>query len=69
METNQRVGQLTLVRPEGDKWLCICDCGSTKLVAERNLKEKRTKSCGCLRTAAHHRAMGAALRGGLHGVC
>ncbi len=29
-------------------WLCICDCGKTKTVSGRNLKNGHTKSCGCL---------------------
>jgi hypothetical protein len=29
----------------GKKWLCICDCGTEKLVFTGNLKN--TFSCGC----------------------
>jgi hypothetical protein len=29
-------------------WLCECDCGKKKIVASRNIKVGRTKSCGCL---------------------
>lgn len=30
-------------------WLCICDCGNTKLVQTGNLIQKKALSCGCLR--------------------
>lgn len=36
---------------KGDRrhWLCACDCGSTIVVRENNLKLGNTKSCGCLK--------------------
>lgn len=33
-------------------WLCICDCGSEKIVRQRDLIEGRTESCGCLSNAS-----------------
>lgn len=30
------------------KWLCRCDCGTTRYVLERNLLGGQSKSCGCL---------------------
>lgn len=30
------------------RYSCICDCGNTKVVLSRNLKNGNTKSCGCL---------------------
>ena len=30
------------------KVLCICDCGRKKTVTARYLREKKTRSCGCL---------------------
>ncbi|KKN58714.1 hypothetical protein LCGC14_0549500 [marine sediment metagenome] len=30
------------------RWLCICSCGKTKIVAGHHLKSGATKSCGCL---------------------
>lgn len=29
-------------------WLCICDCGSVRMVRQPNLIRGQTKSCGCL---------------------
>lgn len=31
------------------KWLCICDCGESKIVALKALNSNATRSCGCLR--------------------
>lgn len=33
------------------KWECICDCGKTKIIVGRSLKNGSSKSCGCLRDA------------------
>jgi hypothetical protein len=30
-------------------WLCLCDCGNTKLVQTGNLIQHRVQSCGCLK--------------------
>ncbi len=30
------------------KWLCVCECGNTKVTSEDNLKRGHCKSCGCL---------------------
>lgn len=30
------------------KWLCQCDCGNTTIVIGRDLRQGKTKSCGCL---------------------
>ena len=30
------------------RWLCKCDCGTEKIVFGINLRQGRTKSCGCL---------------------
>lgn len=30
-------------------WLCRCDCGNMLSVLYQNLKNKRTKSCGCMK--------------------
>ncbi len=53
--TEKRFGKLTAKRMAGRfglsqkiKWECLCDCGSSTLVAGDNLRNKITESCGCL---------------------
>lgn len=58
--TGRRFGRLLVLRrvarPRHVKfgvfWLCVCDCGSEKLVSASNLRLPRrgTKSCGCLKS-------------------
>jgi len=31
----------------GNKWKCICDCGTIRMVNKDNLKAGKTKSCSC----------------------
>lgn len=31
-------------------WNCLCDCGNEKVIGEHNLRNGRTKSCGCLKS-------------------
>lgn len=51
--TGQRFGKWTVLRSgENDKWggrrwLCECDCGTVKEVADKSLKIGRSSSCGC----------------------
>jgi hypothetical protein len=53
--TGQRFGQLTAVRPTGERkyqstvWECKCDCGKTTFVTVANLRIGGTESCGCTR--------------------
>ena len=52
--TGQRFGKLTaLHRGEriggGAAWVCRCDCGQKVVVRSDNLRNGRTKSCGCQR--------------------
>lgn len=50
--SGQRFGKLLVVaRAEGTRkrdaaWLCVCDCGKTKIVVGYSLLGGRTKSCG-----------------------
>lgn len=52
--TGKEFGRWTVVKRAGKKhgqraWLCRCDCGTERIHAAGNLKQKRgTKSCGCL---------------------
>jgi len=55
--TGKRYGMLTAISPTGEVdsygnayWNCKCDCGNTIVVSLRNLRNKQTKSCGCLKT-------------------
>lgn len=51
---NEKVGRLLVIaeaphKPgKGRSWLCRCDCGSERVVANGNLKITGTRSCGCL---------------------
>lgn len=52
--TGQRFGFLT-VTEEGERlnnrrsWLCVCDCGATKLIVDTSLLRGVSRSCGHLR--------------------
>lgn len=55
-ETGKRYGRLTVIE-RADKtnaqrmayWVCLCDCGNTKIARGVDLRCGGTKSCGCLR--------------------
>jgi hypothetical protein len=55
-KTGRRYGRLTVIGQAPRKlgrttamWLCLCDCGTQKVLESGRLNEKRgTKSCGCL---------------------
>lgn len=34
---------------EGLRWLCLCDCGTAKVVSGKHLRRGAIRSCGCLR--------------------
>lgn len=61
--TGVRNGRLVVVKFAGRHkkdgratWLCDCDCGQQKIVAQNNLSRSTgTKSCGCLRSEASKR--------------
>jgi|SRR5208282_367021 len=48
----KRFGLLKVIREKGKRgdhraWLCLCDCGKTRIVTTGNLRRGRTRSCGC----------------------
>ena len=53
-----KIGRLTIidrvenkVQPSGQvkkQYLCVCDCGNTKVIQAQNLRKGLSKSCGCL---------------------
>lgn len=51
----EKFGRLSVVEKshlrDGGKvmWVCVCDCGSTKVVRGTHLTLGKTTSCGCLR--------------------
>jgi hypothetical protein len=51
--TGKRFARLAVIAraPSGNnwqvRWLCVCDCGSQKVVASTHLRRGLTKSCGC----------------------
>lgn len=51
--TGERFGRLTALEHAGKNnhgrsvWLCKCDCGTEKTIAQRSLICGDTKSCGC----------------------
>ncbi len=49
----QRFGRLTVTAFAGKikgkaRWVCQCDCGSTRVVYGYNLENGNSKSCGCV---------------------
>lgn len=50
----KRFGQLIIIKQSNNNksnkimWLCRCDCGNEKTICGGDLKNGRTKSCGCL---------------------
>lgn len=53
--SGQKFGRLTAIRYLGNKkWLCQCDCGHVVEVQGGQLRNKHTKSCGCLRKDVAH---------------
>ncbi len=51
--TGRRFGRLTALRraetPGAVRWVCLCDCGRESIVLASQLKNGRTRSCGCLK--------------------
>lgn len=52
--TGQRFGKLVAIRDVEERkhgaivWECKCDCGNTTMVVGTNLRNGKTRSCGCL---------------------
>ena len=47
--SDQKFGMLKPIKYVGNKqWLCQCDCKRLKIISSVNLKNKSTKSCGCM---------------------
>lgn len=49
----QKFGRLTVQRrapnnERGEQWLCLCECGKTKVAVGSDLRRGMVKSCGCL---------------------
>lgn len=58
--TGLRFGRLLVISSSGgsnrvSKWKCVCDCGKEIEVAGRGLRERTTRSCGCLQSEAAKR--------------
>jgi hypothetical protein len=49
------------------KWLCKCDCGKETIVFAQCLRNKNTKSCGCLNEEKRRARLDAQLTHGLSG--
>lgn len=53
-ETGNTYSRLTVIGRAGDSagqkasWVCQCECGSVHITRGENLRNGRTKSCGCL---------------------
>ena len=45
----KQFGRLTVLRMEGARWLCVCNCGTEKTFAYTTLQNGKANSCGCLR--------------------
>ena len=74
MQVNQKFGLWSLVKVAADagtkaeRWLCVCDCGTQRMVLTRSLKEGKTKSCGCRRVAVHRKQMDSSFKEATNGV-
>ncbi len=47
--TGQRFGRWTVTQYAGcSRWLCRCDCGTERDVISNDLRDSKSRSCGCL---------------------
>ena len=50
----KKFGRLTVLnfisvdKGRNSRWLCLCDCGNSKIICQAALSRGSTKSCGCL---------------------
>lgn len=56
--TGQRFGKLVVIKRADNHgrrtaWLCLCDCGTEKVVIAESLRSGNTKSCGCSHGESH----------------
>lgn len=67
--TGKQFGRWTVldqyeITPKGErKWLCRCECGTTRYVLERSLLYGGSTSCGCLRKERAEKAISPDLTG------
>ena len=65
----QRFGRLLVksrepgLKNKSSLWRCLCDCGSETVVTANNLKNVKTRSCGCLQKKQ------TSMRSTTHGEC
>jgi hypothetical protein len=52
--TGQRINRLLVIEKDlsrlGAYWICTCDCGKTKSIKGKYLRNGDAKSCGCMRS-------------------
>lgn len=53
--SGHQYGKLTVVKhshttSQGAHWICLCECGGTKIATAKNLRNSLTRSCGCIRS-------------------
>lgn len=70
MRIGDVAGRLTIIKPapasvdRHRQWLCLCECGNTKVARDEALVHGRVRSCGCLHREATKNAIAA---GTIHG--
>lgn len=51
--TGQKFERWTVIKPTKNKngimWKCVCECGNIGIVQGGSLRNRRSKSCGCLK--------------------
>lgn len=49
LKEKAKVGKWTLLKKDGKKWNCICECGAIKDIYSNSLTSGASTSCGCYR--------------------